>query len=156
MFLLVLLSFSNFLSLVPFEISTVLFTSVYLRLPRFTSVLLRATFGRRGCTVQRDKQVVVPLERNGQTVGLHQRKFFVAIPFAYSTAGYGFLFNMPGSGTVTVGKAGTGGMSWSSEADTLLDFWVTVRQLRHHFWPFLAIISSCPPPHTRRNKNKKK
>ena len=43
--------------------------------------------------LQRDKQVVVPLERNGQTVGLHQRKFFVAIPFAYSTAGYGFLFN---------------------------------------------------------------
>lgn len=41
-------------------------------------------------------QVIVPLERNGQTVELLQRKFHVTIPFAYSTAGYGFLFNMPG------------------------------------------------------------
>jgi hypothetical protein len=32
-------------------------------------------------------QRIVPLERNGQTVGLHQRKFHVSIPFVYSTAG---------------------------------------------------------------------
>lgn len=49
-------------------------------------------------------QTVVPLERNGQTVNLHQRKFHVSIPFVYSTAGYGFLFNMPGAGSVAVGK----------------------------------------------------
>jgi len=81
--------------------------------------------GSTGCGTPRNKQVVVPLERNGQTIGLHQRKFFVAIPFVYSTAGYGFLFNMPGGGTVTVGAAGTGGHDWSSLADTGLDFWVS-------------------------------
>lgn len=51
----------------------------------------------------KEKQIVVPLERNGQTISLHQRKFFVAIPFIYSTAGYGFLLNMPGNGEVTIG-----------------------------------------------------
>ena len=75
--------------------------------------------------VARNKQVVVPLERNGQTINLHQRKFFVVIPFAYSTAGYGFLFNMPGYGSVSVGAKGTGGHKWISEADTGLDFWVS-------------------------------
>jgi hypothetical protein len=39
------------------------------------------------CAMPKDKQVVVPLERNGQTVALHQRKFFVSIPFIYSTGG---------------------------------------------------------------------
>ena len=32
---------------------------------------------------------------------------------------------VPGNGVVTVGNAGTGGMTWTAEADTLLDFWVT-------------------------------
>ena len=68
---------------------------------------------------------VVPLERNGQTVGLQQQKFHVTIPFAYSTAGYGFLWNMPGAGRVDVGRAGVGGMEWTAEATTGLDFWVT-------------------------------
>jgi len=81
--------------------------------------------GSTGCGTPRDKQVVVPLLRNGQTINLHQRKFFVVIPFAYSTAGYGFLFNMPGYGEVKVGAVGTGGHKWSSAADTGLDFWVS-------------------------------
>jgi alpha-D-xyloside xylohydrolase len=68
---------------------------------------------------------VVPLERNGQTIGLLQRKFHVTIPFAYSSAGYGFLFNMPGYGSVQVGNHGTGGFKWSADAAPLLDFWVT-------------------------------
>jgi alpha-glucosidase (family GH31 glycosyl hydrolase) len=68
---------------------------------------------------------IVPLERNGQTVGLQQQKFHVTIPFAYSTAGYGFLWNMPGAGRVDVGHAGVGGMEWTAEAATGLDFWVT-------------------------------
>eukprot|EP00729_Bicosta_minor_P017169 gene17169-12416_t len=85
--------------------------------------------GSSGCGTPRNKQVVVPLERNGQTIGLHQRKFFVAIPFAYSTAGYGFLFNMPGYGTVSVGVAGKGGHKWDSLADTGLDFWYEKRPI---------------------------
>jgi hypothetical protein len=39
---------------------------------------------------------IVPLERNGQSVNLQQRKFHVSIPTIVSTAGFGFLFNMPG------------------------------------------------------------
>ncbi len=38
---------------------------------------------------------------------------------------YGFLFNMPGYGSVTVGDKGTGGMAWSADADVGLDFWVS-------------------------------
>ena len=71
-------------------------------------------------------QVVVPLERNGQTLNLHQRKYHVTIPFVYSTAGYGFLWNLPSSGAVSMGEAGRGGMAWSSEATLGLDVWVTV------------------------------
>ena len=34
----------------------------------------------------------------------------MTIPFAYSTAGYGVVFNMPGYGHVVVGAKGEGGM----------------------------------------------
>jgi alpha-D-xyloside xylohydrolase len=68
---------------------------------------------------------IVPLERNGQSVNLQQRKFHVSIPFAYSTAGYGFLFNMPGYGAVTIGAHGVGGAAWSQTASLYLDFWVS-------------------------------
>ena len=68
-------------------------------------------YGSAGCA-SRGPERVVPLERNGQTVGLQQMKFHVTIPFAYSTAGYGFLWNMPGQGRVNVGAAGEGGMQW--------------------------------------------
>lgn len=70
-------------------------------------------------------QVVVPLERNGQTVELLQRKFHVTIPFAYSTAGYGVVFNMPGYGHVVVGAKGEGGMDWKADAALGLDVWIT-------------------------------
>jgi len=68
---------------------------------------------------------IVPLERNGQRVNLQQRKFHVSIPFVYSTAGYGFLFNMPGYGDVAVGGHGVGGAEWSAHAALYLDFWVS-------------------------------
>lgn len=70
-------------------------------------------------------QVVVPLERNGQTVELLQRKFHVTIPFVYSTGGYGFVFNMFGYGHVQVGTQGVGGMRWQADAALELDVWVT-------------------------------
>ena len=72
------------------------------------------------------EQRVVPLLRNGQRVNLQQRKFHVSIPFAYSSAGYGVLFNMPGYGMVEVGGLGEGGMHWQAAATVLgLDFWVS-------------------------------
>lgn len=73
------------------------------------------------------EQRIVPLLRNGQSVNLQQRKFHVSIPFAYSTAGYAFLFNMPGYGRVDVGALGEGGMHWRAEATLGLDFWVSAR-----------------------------
>ena len=69
--------------------------------------------------------VIVPLERNGQSVNLQQRKFHVSIPFVTSTAGYGFLFNMPGYGEVHIGPHGVGGASWSQKAALYLDYWVS-------------------------------
>ena len=71
------------------------------------------------------EQLVQPLERNGGSFGLLQRKFHVTIPFAYSSAGYGLLYNMPGYGNVDVGGRGVGGMSWSSDAALALDLWVS-------------------------------
>jgi alpha-D-xyloside xylohydrolase len=68
---------------------------------------------------------VVPLVRNGQTVDLMQRKFHISIPFLYSTAGYGILFNQGGYGSVTVGEEGTGGHTWSAEAVLEIDLWIT-------------------------------
>lgn len=72
-----------------------------------------------------DGAAIVPLERNGQSVNLQQRKFHVSIPFVTSTAGYGFLFNMPGYGDVQIGAHGVGGAAWSQQAALYLDFWVT-------------------------------
>lgn len=79
---------------------------------------------RGGCASGSER--VVPLERNGQTVNLLQTKFHVSVPFAYSSAGYGLLFNMPGYGSVIAGPKGVGGMSWRAEAVHELDFWVAV------------------------------
>ena len=69
-------------------------------------------------------QKVVPLARNGQTLSLQQRKFHITIPFAVSSAGYSFVFNMPGAGTVAVGE--DGGMVWTATAALGLDMWVSV------------------------------
>ena len=76
-----------------------------------------------GCPL--GQQHVVPLQRNGQTINLQQTKFHVSIPFVYSTAGYGFLYNMPGYGSAKMGAFGVGGMEWRSDAALALDFWVT-------------------------------
>ena len=58
-----------------------------------------------GCASDDDRgsgmpERVVPLLRNGQTLELLQRKFHVTIPWVYSSAGYGFLFNMTRDGRV--------------------------------------------------------
>jgi alpha-D-xyloside xylohydrolase len=74
-------------------------------------------------------QSIVPLERNGQTINLQQKKYHITIPFALSTTSggqsYGFLWNMPGAGQVAVGDAGTGGMHWTAEASLGIDIWIT-------------------------------
>ena len=85
--------------------------------------------GASGRAVMPLAQVIVPLERNGQEINLQQTKYHVTIPFALSTTtggqSYGFLFNMPGAGKVTVGEAGAGGMHWTAEASLGMDIWIT-------------------------------
>jgi alpha-D-xyloside xylohydrolase len=70
-------------------------------------------------------QRIVPLQRNGQTVALQQFKFNVNIPVAFSTAGYFFVFNMPGAGNVNIGEFGVGGALWKAAAALSLDMWVS-------------------------------
>ena len=50
-------------------------------------------------------------------------KFHVSIPWLTSSLGYGFLLNLPGGGSVSVGK--NGGAEWVATAQKQLDFWVT-------------------------------
>lgn len=79
-----------------------------------------------GCpTLPPSTQVVVPLQRNGQSVILQQRKFHVSIPFIFSTAGYGLLYHQPGYGNVSIGAYGVGGSTWHSDAALGLDIWIS-------------------------------
>ena len=70
-------------------------------------------------------QHVVPQARNGQTINLLQTKFHIAVPTMVSSAGYAFVFNMPGYGSVSLGPHGTGGAKWNATAALSLDFWVS-------------------------------
>lgn len=92
-----------------------------------------------------DGAAVVPVQRNGQTLNLQQRKFQVTIPFAASSSGYGFLFNMPGYGAVSVGAKGVGGMAWQAHAALSLDVWVRVLG-RAAARPRCRLLVHCSPP----------
>ena len=85
--------------------------------------------GAKASWIPAGNQTIVPLERNGQDINLQQTKYHVTIPFALSTTAggqtYGFLWNMPGAGKVTVGEAGSGGMHWTAEASLGIDLWIT-------------------------------
>ena len=70
-------------------------------------------------------QEVVPQARNGQRIQLLQTKFHVTIPTAFSSAGYGLLFHMPGYGNVSLGAHGIGGTTWEAAAALWIDFWVS-------------------------------
>ena len=81
-------------------------------------------WSKKGGGCPEGPQEVVPLARNGQTINLLQTKFHVTIPTAFSSAGYGFVFNMPGYGQVALGDHGIGGMEWQATVALFLDFWV--------------------------------
>ena len=76
-----------------------------------------------GCASGKNTEHVVPLLRNGQIVNLLQRKFHISIPFIYSSAGYGLLFNHGGMGDVVV--ASSGAQQWTQTAALNIDLWVT-------------------------------
>jgi alpha-D-xyloside xylohydrolase len=76
-----------------------------------------------GCATGNGTEHVVPLLRNGQVVNLLQRKFHISIPYIYSDAGYGLLFNHGGKGMVYVSEDGS--QEWTQEAALNVDLWVT-------------------------------
>ena len=62
------------------------------------------------------------LDQKGAVIDLVQRNTEVSIPFALSSRGYGFLWNMPGVGRV---ELGTNGTRWVARGAHQIDYWVT-------------------------------
>ncbi len=62
------------------------------------------------------------LDQKGCVIELDQRNTQVAIPFAVSSRGYGFLWNLPAIGRVELGANRT---RWVAEAAAGIDYWVT-------------------------------
>ena len=63
------------------------------------------------------------LNLKGCILELNQRNSQVSIPFCLSSAGYGFLWNHPGTGEVSFGKNFT---RWHADEADELDYWITV------------------------------
>lgn len=62
------------------------------------------------------------LDLKGCVLELAQRNSQVSVPFAVSSAGYGFLWNNPAVGRASFGKNYT---EWRAEAAKEMDYWIT-------------------------------
>ncbi|MGW1026703.1 glycoside hydrolase family 31 protein [Streptomyces sp. NPDC002577] len=62
------------------------------------------------------------LDHKGLRLGLVQRNCEVSIPFALSSRGYGFLWNVPALGSVEFAENGT---SWTADQTREIDYWIT-------------------------------
>ncbi len=62
------------------------------------------------------------LDRKGLTLELAQRNSQASIPFMISSRGYGFLWNNPALGRVTLGLNRT---EWVADSTRQMDYWVT-------------------------------
>lgn len=62
------------------------------------------------------------LDQKGMVLDLVQRNGEVSIPFLLSSRGYGFLWNMPGTGRVELAENGT---RWVADGARQIDYWVT-------------------------------
>jgi len=62
------------------------------------------------------------LDRKGLSLDLSQRNSQATIPFMLSNRGYGFLWNNPAMGRVTLGMNRT---EWVADATKQLDYWIT-------------------------------
>ncbi len=63
------------------------------------------------------------LDMKGCVLELAQRNSQISIPFAVSSLGYGFLWNLPAVGTASFGKNIT---EWTAESTKEMDYWITV------------------------------
>ncbi len=62
------------------------------------------------------------LNQKGCVIPLEQRNTEIAIPFALSNKGYGFLWNNPAIGRAEFANNGT---KWIAEASRQIDYWIT-------------------------------
>ena len=62
------------------------------------------------------------LDLKGSELELAQRNSQASVPFMLSSLGYGFLWNNPAIGTVTLGKNVT---VWRAQSTKILDYWIT-------------------------------
>ncbi len=62
------------------------------------------------------------LDLKGCELELAQRNSQASVPFLLSSKGYGFLWNNPAVGSVTLGKNIT---SWRAQSTKVLDYWIT-------------------------------
>jgi len=79
-------------------------------------------------TVLNNKKLKTNLTKNPEgdpnpMINLGQLKYFIVVPFYYSTNGYGFLWNHPGDGHMTMAPNAT---HWYSTTQKGIDFWVSV------------------------------
>ncbi|MBR3525631.1 MAG: family 31 glucosidase [Lachnospiraceae bacterium] len=63
------------------------------------------------------------LDLKGCMLELYQKNSQVAVPFALSSLGYGFLWNLPSTGRVSFGKNLT---EWIADETDEMDYWITV------------------------------
>ncbi len=63
------------------------------------------------------------LDLKGCVLELAQRNSQISVPFALSSLGYGFLWNLPAVGRVSFGKNLT---EWTAAATRQMDYWITL------------------------------
>ncbi|MGD0198293.1 MAG: TIM-barrel domain-containing protein [Solirubrobacteraceae bacterium] len=82
------------------------------------------------------------LDQKGAVIDLIQRNTEVSIPFALSSRGYGFLWNMPGAGRVELGANRT---RWAADAARQIDYWVTTGSTPTDIVSHYATATGLPP-----------
>ena len=82
------------------------------------------------------------LDQKGAAIDLVQRNTEVSVPFALSSRGYGFLWNMPGVGRI---ELGTNGTRWSADAARQIDYWVTAGATPADIVSRYATATGLPP-----------
>jgi alpha-D-xyloside xylohydrolase len=82
------------------------------------------------------------LDQKGAVIDLIQRNSEVSVPFALSSRGYGFLWNMPGAGRVELGSNRT---RWSADGARQIDYWVTTGRTPAEIVSRYARVTGLPP-----------
>src|ERR1019366_9346839 len=82
------------------------------------------------------------LDQKGAVIDLVQRNSEVTVPFALSSRGYGFLWNMPGVGRVELAANRT---RWAADAARQIDYWVTTGPTPADIVSRYAQVTGLPP-----------